>query len=404
MTRRGMTQPHQRLGLRAGDWVEVLPLPEILATLDEKGALDALPFMPEMIASCGKRFRVLKSAHKTCDRVEKSGLRRMKDTVHLDELRCDGGGHGGCQAVCLVFWKEAWLKRVEGPHDAFAAYAPGAPGEGARAVPPVLADAVRAPSDAGAPGEVRWSCQATEMFRATFPMKWWDPRAYLRDVTSGNASLGAVIRWLLIRSLNQIQRIPRTYTVVESVRGSLRYPRVEGALKRTPRSTLDLSPGDPVRVKSAEEIRATLDTRGRNRGLSFDMEMVRYCGGTYDVRSRVTRLIDEPTGRMMEPPNDCIILDKVVCTAEYHGLCPRAIYPYWREIWLERAGVRTTVPAGDRAASAAPGEHAPIAPAWTADNAVLAVGGGAAQGDPVPVPADGSCGQERGKEEGGGDA
>ena len=39
----------------------------------------------------------------------------------------------------------------------------------------------------------------------------------------------------------------------------------------------------------------------------------------------------------MEPPNDCIILDGVVCTAAYHGLCPRAISPYGREIWLERA-------------------------------------------------------------------
>ena len=35
--------------------------------------------------------------------------------VHLDETRCDGQGHGGCQAGCLLFWKEAWLKRVAAP-------------------------------------------------------------------------------------------------------------------------------------------------------------------------------------------------------------------------------------------------------------------------------------------------
>jgi hypothetical protein len=33
----------------------------------------------------------------------------MTDTVHLSDLRCDGSAHAGCQAGCLLFWKEAWL-------------------------------------------------------------------------------------------------------------------------------------------------------------------------------------------------------------------------------------------------------------------------------------------------------
>jgi hypothetical protein len=385
MSARGTTQPHHRLGLRAGEWVEVRPLAEIVETLDERGELDALPFMPEMIRWCGRRLRVMKIAHKTCDRVQKSGLRRMEDTVHLDEMRCDGAAHGGCQAGCLIFWKEAWLKRAEPPADeaalayaaaggnsAGAGHGSGAPagagGNGvasggpasdseATAVPSVLAEATRGPRNEASPENVRWSCQATEMYRATLPMRWWDPRPYMLDVRSGNATLGAVARWLVIRTLNQIQKIPRTYRIIESVRGKFRYPEVEGTLKKTPRATLDLQPGDRVRVRSTEEIRATLDTRARNRGLSFDTEMVRYCGGTYTVLDRVKRLIDEPTGRMMEPPNDCIILDKVVCVAEYHGLCPRAIYPYWREIWLERADAEA--PPTDTETTPHPGGRAP---------------------------------------------
>ena len=43
-------------GYRAGDWVEVKSAKEILATLDDKGRLDHLPFMPEMLQFCGKRF------------------------------------------------------------------------------------------------------------------------------------------------------------------------------------------------------------------------------------------------------------------------------------------------------------------------------------------------------------
>ena len=38
----------------------------------------------------------------------------MRDTVYLEDLRCDGSGHGGCQAGCRIYWKEAWLRRVDG--------------------------------------------------------------------------------------------------------------------------------------------------------------------------------------------------------------------------------------------------------------------------------------------------
>ena len=45
---------HQVLNLRIGEIVEVRSPEEILATLDENGELDGLPFMPEMLAWCGR--------------------------------------------------------------------------------------------------------------------------------------------------------------------------------------------------------------------------------------------------------------------------------------------------------------------------------------------------------------
>src|ERR1700691_2433477 len=97
--------------LKAGEWVEVRSKEEILRTLDRSAQLDGLPFMPEMFAFCGKRVRVYKRAHKTCDTINDYKGRKMQDAVHLEGSRCDGQAHGGCQAACLVFWKEAWLKR-----------------------------------------------------------------------------------------------------------------------------------------------------------------------------------------------------------------------------------------------------------------------------------------------------
>ncbi len=54
----GSTGRKQARNLRAGDWVEVKSADEILATLDAQGCYEALPFMPEMLQYCGRRFRV----------------------------------------------------------------------------------------------------------------------------------------------------------------------------------------------------------------------------------------------------------------------------------------------------------------------------------------------------------
>ena len=85
----------------------------ILSTLDARGRLDELPFMAEMFRYCGRTFQVSKRAHKTCDPAVGIIGRSMTNTVHLENLRCDGAAHDGCEADCLIFWKEAWLKRVD---------------------------------------------------------------------------------------------------------------------------------------------------------------------------------------------------------------------------------------------------------------------------------------------------
>ena len=99
---------------RAGDLVEVCSKEEILATLDEQGCVDGLPFMPEMFQFCGRRFRVRAVAHKTCDTARQTAKsRRLRATVHLEDLRCDGSAHGGCEAACTLFWKDVWLKPAD---------------------------------------------------------------------------------------------------------------------------------------------------------------------------------------------------------------------------------------------------------------------------------------------------
>ncbi len=322
------------LGLRAGDWIEVRSLEEIVPTLDEHGALDGLPFMPEMVQYCGRRFRVHKSAHKTCDTIEQYVIRSMRNAVHLEGLRCDGESHGGCQAGCLLFWKEAWLKRAKGrrgeleDHSGSQQRRTAGAGNGAE----VLCRATRVPALDGS-AEDRYRCQATELLRATTAVRRrerWDPRFYVKDVTSGNVSLADFVRYGLFAMVNAFMLRWR----------GRRYPRVCGlAGKQTPTGELNLRAGELVRIRSKTEIMQTLNAGQRNRGLWFDVEMLPHCGSEKQVLRRVERIVDEKTGKLIHFRQPCIILDGVTCSGHlstHRMFCPRAIYPYWREVWLDR--------------------------------------------------------------------
>jgi hypothetical protein len=325
------------LDLRNGELVEVRSREEILATLDERGELGSLPFMPEMLQFAGQRLTVYRRAIKFCDTKTWTGMHRMENTVHLEGARCDGQAHGGCQAGCLLFWREDWLKRV----DAVEADTPAAtrqPVGSGSCTEATLIAATRA-DDGAEPGQERYACQATELTRAG-PVRapWWDMRQYVRDVRAGNARPLPMTRSVLVLLLNAFQAGSRRYlpSWLRLIRGGEKYPFIAGRLTKTPKETLDLQPGEVVRVKSKEQILATLDRSGANRGLTFNGEMLKYCGQEARVLRRVNRIIDEPTGKMMHFSNDCIILEGAICFGDYHQYCPRSIYPYWREIWLER--------------------------------------------------------------------
>lgn len=337
---RGSTVDSHVLDLRAGDLVEVRSREEILATLDREARLDALPFMPEMFQYCGKRYRVFKRADKTCDTISSTGTRRLFHTVHLEGLRCDGQAHGGCQALCLLFWKEAWLTPVSSPSDPVptkTASSPPTPSPpdplpAGRCTEEAVLAATHVRPGPGTTSEERFACQATELVRATFPLAWWDVRQYARDVRSRNIRTRDLIRGVALGVFNTIQRR----------RGGTTCPYIEkGRILKTPSATLNLRPGEAVRVKALHEIEQTLNKRRRNRGLLFGVEMVRFCGNTFRVLARAERIIDEKTGAMLSLSNDCIILEGATCVGDLSVgpnrlFCPRSIYPFWREIWLDR--------------------------------------------------------------------
>jgi hypothetical protein len=291
---------------RAGDWVVVKSAEEIFATLDERGRLDVLPFMPEMLKFCGRRMRVAKVAHKTCDTKCKTGGRWVADCVHLEDSRCDGAAHDGCQAQCNLFWKTAWLRRADAPAHKVERPVP------ARCNAALLTEATREPGSDGR----RFSCQATQITEASTLLPWWDVRQFARDISSGNASVGTVLRVLTLswfaawRSYAYPYRLSR-WAYAKAHRflmpgREVPYPPDDiDYPEKGPEGVLDLRVGERVRVKSHREIRATLSrTTGRNRGLWFDIEMVPYCGQVFRVaedHQRGDRRDDADEGALHHP-------------------------------------------------------------------------------------------------------
>jgi hypothetical protein len=296
---------------------------------------DNLPFMPEMLRYIGHRFQVDRRAERICDTVHYSGSRRLTDAVYLEDLRCDGASHAGCQAACRLLWKESWLRKID----------PSEP----RTVPAAAEDleALRAHiaphvhrTPPGTPAaEVRWGCQTTDLLSCTMPVSATDLGAYTREVSNGNVSLPRLLRVLAKTAVSEpLRRL-----------GSLwRKLRPHHAPRSTPvKPLLDLQPGEWVRVKSRAAIATTLNATGHHRGLSFDREMMPFCGRIFRVQQRISRIIEEKDGRFIEIHSDCIALEKVFCSGECAAsrlFCSRAITPYWRECWLERVEPRPQIP------------------------------------------------------------
>lgn len=310
--------------LRPGDVVEVRSAAEILATLDGESALDQLPFMPEMLAHVGRRYTVSRRVDKVCNTVDATGSRRMHDTVYLEDLRCNGTGHGGCQAGCRIYWKEAWLRRVD---DDSAAADPSDPtDQGTTELERLARAATRIPRELKGERVEVWRCQATDALQYSEHLKTSNLAQYWREFRNGNF---APFRYLLLLVRGFVMEVARRLRVLRAL--PLHGP---GA---APPAGLGVQPGDLVQVRSPDEIKSTLDEKGFNRGLSFDREMLPYCGRTFRVKDRVDRIVDDKTGRMLKIPKDSLILEGAVCSGERTPgcwFCPREIYPFWREAWV----------------------------------------------------------------------
>jgi 2-polyprenyl-6-methoxyphenol hydroxylase-like FAD-dependent oxidoreductase len=306
-----------------GERVVVRSAQEILATLDADGRLDAMPFMPEMIAYIGREMQVARRIQRTC--VEGPGLRRLDDAVALESgalesgaleaARCDGAMHDGCQRGCMIFWKAAWLR----------------PADQAVKIDPIAeADAIKRLAAFRTRIGDAYTCQSTQLEAATHTLPDLHIEQLMREVQDGDLRASGLARIVVRAIVNRLR----------AAVGLAELGLIVGATVKASKGELGLTVGDWVRIKSQEEVRAALDPRSRNRGLTFEPEMTRYIGSVHRVAQVVERIIDERNGKMVSLDRT-VVLDQVYCEGLCNKACPRKNPLFWREAWLERVEAPT---------------------------------------------------------------
>ncbi len=312
--RRWLARRIMRHDLLPGDVVRIRPLQEILATLDAQASLDGMPFQPEMMKFCGREARVFRCLDKIYDYGRTKNMRRLDGCVLLSDLRCDGSAHDGCEATCYLIWKTEWLQQSGA---ARTQVAPAATVDVAH-----VADTVAMSTR----HDQTLRCQFTELHGCTTEYRSMSPSRDLIPLLCGNYSGKA---WL-------IAMLTRIFNSVQSWRSGIRFPPLPPLGEHLAKDSTALTVGERVVVLPLEQIARTLNSQGKNKGLWFDVEMIKHCGREYRVAARVQRIIDDANGQMRLMKTPCITLDTVDSTGE--GLHFNAQHDpiFWRESWLRR--------------------------------------------------------------------
>lgn len=311
---------------KRGQWVRVRSWEEIQLTLDLDGSLEGLPFMPEMAKLCGSRFRIARFANQVCANVGTVKIRKLEGVVVLNVDRCDGQFHGGCEMGCDLLWKTQWLE-VDDQTSAQTTNDQSRAANEHNVSLDFLTSLVQLSSvandDVVEKATPCFRCQATELGAASRQSSAFNLQQYRIERETNGTSLGRISAFLGSTLLRKVTK---------------QDGNCEGPCRRTPISHLGLAIGDKVRVKSFEEILKTLDAKGCNRGLWYDeAEMRPFCGKALTVSRRITRIIDERTGELLNLKVPSVVLNETQCSGLSRRFCGRGMLHFWREAWLERA-------------------------------------------------------------------
>ena len=280
--------------------VYVKEFDEIVKSLDQNDSLNGVQFMPEMIKYCGTKQELLAPVKRV-----KSDKRRfidklgyLEDVYLLENTWCDGEHHNNCSRKCRILWHEEWFTEEE---------------------PQSMENTNE--TDLMLNNHDPLLCQSTTIDKA------------MTHISS--SFFKNIFEWFYIQNTSLKDIVLDVLDSLYYIYFSLTHEKV-GILIRTPTNDIGLKVGDKVRVKSFDEIKATLDTKGRNRGLGFQTEMIKFCGkGVFTVSDVMNNAISEYTDEIKKVKSS-VLLKETFCDGRFHRRCGRKCPHIWREIWLKK--------------------------------------------------------------------
>lgn len=160
------------------------------------------------------------------------------------------------------------------------------------------------------------------------------PKVSLGPVAPDSQPLIRRMKRMLAAPWNQHVKkwLKRAYYAWSERRG----PTEAQAIAKEFAQELPLKAGDWVRVRSREEIAATLDPFNELKGCAFLENMYQYCGTQQRVLKAMQRFLDERDYKVKKV-RGVILLENAICQGTpAFGTCDRSCFLFWREEWLEK--------------------------------------------------------------------
>jgi len=104
--------------------------------------------------------------------------------------------------------------------------------------------------------------------------------------------------------------------------------------------------GDAVRIRSLEEISATLDANGCLDGLPFMPEMANYCGRTGTIFRCVDKIYDYGGRKDLRRMKNAVLIAGLRCDGAAHDGCQARCYLLWKTAWITRADAPAAASSG----------------------------------------------------------
>lgn len=114
----GAPTPTETLNLQPGEWIEIKPVAEILQTITRDGFNRGMRYDMEMSKYCGERHQVQMRVEKLINEQTGKMMQMKTPCIQLEGVFCRAEctpKRIGCPRASNTYWREIWLRRVEGP-------------------------------------------------------------------------------------------------------------------------------------------------------------------------------------------------------------------------------------------------------------------------------------------------